>query len=231
MIETPTVADSPEQATACVSLVVPRAEIQSVMGPAVREVYAALRAQGIDPAGRWLTHRRRPTDTFDFDVCVPVSRPVESAGRVRPGTLPAARVARTVYRGRYDGLAGAWGEFCAWIDASGHTPREDLWERCLVGPESSDDPADWTTELNRPPVSSAALRTERVLSASPRRVFTAFERPDLLARWWGPAGFTNTFETFELAPGGRWVLRCTARTGPTTPTRASSGWSSRAPGS
>jgi uncharacterized protein YndB with AHSA1/START domain len=25
-----------------------------------------------------------------------------------------------------------------------------------------------------------------------------------LASWWGPAGFTNTFEIFEFTPGGRW---------------------------
>ncbi len=52
----------------------------------------------------------------------------------------------------------------------------------------------------------AAIRTERVLSVSPRRIFAAFEQPECLARWWGPAGFTNTFEQFEFTPGGRWVL-------------------------
>jgi uncharacterized protein YndB with AHSA1/START domain len=25
-----------------------------------------------------------------------------------------------------------------------------------------------------------------------------------LARWWGPSGFTNTFEVFEFRPQGRW---------------------------
>ncbi|MBN9522288.1 SRPBCC domain-containing protein [bacterium] len=54
--------------------------------------------------------------------------------------------------------------------------------------------------------SSAALFTERVFSASPRAVFAAFEQPDQLARWWGPKGFTNSFEQFEFTPGGRWVF-------------------------
>lgn len=53
---------------------------------------------------------------------------------------------------------------------------------------------------------SAALSTERVLPARPLEVFAAFERPDRLARWWGPSGFTNTFERFEFKPGGRWVF-------------------------
>ena len=59
-------------------------------------------------------------------------------------------MARTVYQGSYDGLGAAWGEFCAWIDGSGLTPREDLWECYLIGPETSSNPADWRTELNRP---------------------------------------------------------------------------------
>ncbi|HYH79584.1 MAG TPA: SRPBCC domain-containing protein [Longimicrobium sp.] len=54
--------------------------------------------------------------------------------------------------------------------------------------------------------STAAVSTERLLSASPREVFAAFEQPDRLAQWWGPSGFTNTFERFEFTPGGRWVF-------------------------
>ena len=53
---------------------------------------------------------------------------------------------------------------------------------------------------------NAACCTERVLSASPRSVFAAFEKPESLARWWGPKDFTNTFERFEFHPGGRWVF-------------------------
>lgn len=37
-------------------------------------------------------------------------------------------------------------------------------------------------------------------------MFAAFERPYRLARWWGPSGFTNTFQRFEFEPGGRWVF-------------------------
>jgi uncharacterized protein YndB with AHSA1/START domain len=53
---------------------------------------------------------------------------------------------------------------------------------------------------------SAAVSTERLIPATPREVFAAFEEPDRLARWWGPDGFTNTFERFDFTPGGRWVF-------------------------
>lgn len=48
------------------------------------------------------------------------------------------------------------------------------------------------------------FRTRRVLPHPPQQVFDAFATPELLARWWGPDGFTNTFEVFEFRVGGRW---------------------------
>jgi uncharacterized protein YndB with AHSA1/START domain len=52
----------------------------------------------------------------------------------------------------------------------------------------------------------ACFRNRRVFRYTPEEIFEAFARPELLARWWGPAGFTNTFEVFEFVPGGRWTF-------------------------
>ncbi|MCG2586847.1 SRPBCC domain-containing protein [Massilia sp. TS11] len=46
----------------------------------------------------------------------------------------------------------------------------------------------------------------RVISATPAQVFAAMSHPERLARWWGPAGFSNTFEVCELRAGGRWAF-------------------------
>ena len=97
---------------------------------------------------RWCA-KTAPT-AFDFELGVRVSAPVKATGRVKPGQLPAAKVARTVYSGAYEGLPSAWGEFVKWMRASGHEPAENLWEVYSVGPQSSSDPANWRTELNRP---------------------------------------------------------------------------------
>jgi uncharacterized protein YndB with AHSA1/START domain len=59
------------------------------------------------------------------------------------------------------------------------------------------------SQANNP---NAAVSTKRIFSASPRKVFAAFEQPDQLAQWWRPKDFTNTFEQFEFKPGGRWVF-------------------------
>jgi len=46
--------------------------------------------------------------------------------------------------------------------------------------------------------------TTRVLDAPRALVFRAFTHAEHLARWWGPKGFTNTFEEFEPQLGGVW---------------------------
>lgn len=133
---------------------VPRDKIQTVMGPGLQDVRAAVAAQGVSPTGPWFTHHlRMDPDIFDFEIGVPVAGPITPSGRVQPGQLPAAKVARTVYRGPYEGLGEAWAEFDAWIESQGHTPAPDLWEIYVSGPETSPDPATWRTELNRPLIS------------------------------------------------------------------------------
>ena len=46
----------------------------------------------------------------------------------------------------------------------------------------------------------------RDIPARPAAVFAAIEDPARLARWWGPAGFTNTMHTFEFRAGGAWLF-------------------------
>jgi len=151
MLDKPRIEQTDVQLTAVIRLTIPRAEIQSVMGPALAEVMAAIGAQGIAPAGPVFSHHlRMDPDTFDFEVGVPVMAPVSTTGRVKASQLPAATVAQTVYHGPYEGLGSAWAEFVEWIVAEGHKPAPDLWECYVTGPESNPDPATWRTELNRP---------------------------------------------------------------------------------
>jgi len=48
--------------------------------------------------------------------------------------------------------------------------------------------------------------TTRTVNAPRPLVFRAWTEPVHLARWWGPKGFTNTFHTFDLRPGGKWIF-------------------------
>lgn len=58
-----------------------------------------------------------------------------------------------------------------------------------------------------PPAGSTANREfvhSRLIDAPQARVFRAFAEPTHLARWWGPNGFSSTFEVFEFRQGGTW---------------------------
>ena len=46
--------------------------------------------------------------------------------------------------------------------------------------------------------------SSRIVNASIDMVYAAWADPEHLENWWGPAGFTNTFQEFDLRPGGRW---------------------------
>lgn len=48
------------------------------------------------------------------------------------------------------------------------------------------------------------LVSSRVFDAPRARLFAAFTDPEVLASWWGPRGFTNEFQHFDLRPGGDW---------------------------
>lgn len=46
--------------------------------------------------------------------------------------------------------------------------------------------------------------TTRIVNASRADVWEAWTNPILLAQWWGPKVFRNTFYEFDLRPGGSW---------------------------
>jgi len=48
--------------------------------------------------------------------------------------------------------------------------------------------------------------TSREIPAPVEEVFAAMSSPERLARWWGPAGFSNTFEVCEFRRGGTWLF-------------------------
>ena len=64
--------------------------------------------------------------------------------------------------------------------------------------------ADIVFGMTNSPPSATVARTQRVLPFAPETVYAAFADARQLARWWGPTGFTNTFDVFDFRPEGRW---------------------------
>lgn len=54
--------------------------------------------------------------------------------------------------------------------------------------------------------SEREIVSARVFHFPRETLWQAFADPQQLARWWGPKGFTNTIETFDLRPGGAWHI-------------------------
>ena len=65
------------------------------------------------------------------------------------------------------------------------------------------------TQRKRATFTGIEVVNERVIGHAPDRVRDAFADPVKLVEWWGPHGFTNTIEAFDLRPGG--AFRITMR--------------------
>jgi uncharacterized protein YndB with AHSA1/START domain len=46
----------------------------------------------------------------------------------------------------------------------------------------------------------------RLINATPERLFKALSEPTHLTRWWGPRGFSSTFQMFDFRPDGKWTF-------------------------
>jgi effector-binding domain-containing protein len=147
MIETPQIIQTEPQLLAAIHVTVPAAEMPKVMTPGFNELMRTLDKQGITPKGRWLNHHfRMPTDTFDFEIAMPVEETIAATERVKMSQLPATKALRTVYHGGYEGLGQAWGELIAWAKANDLKFPGEFWEQYTVGPEAG-DPSQYRTEL------------------------------------------------------------------------------------
>ncbi len=56
------------------------------------------------------------------------------------------------------------------------------------------------------PVATRTDSRSKVIPASTAAIYAAISDPARMARWWGPAGFTNTIHDFQFRSGGSWLL-------------------------
>lgn len=52
--------------------------------------------------------------------------------------------------------------------------------------------------------SDCEIISTRIFNFPRELIYRAWTEPDHLKNWWGPTGFTNTFNEFDLRPGGKW---------------------------
>ena len=63
-----------------------------------------------------------------------------------------------------------------------------------------------STPNQQPDPGRRRIVSGRVFPSPLPDVYAALSKPNRLATWWGPEGFTNSIEEFDLRPGGRWRL-------------------------
>ena len=57
---------------------------------------------------------------------------------------------------------------------------------------------------NNSVITDREIYAERILNASRELVWKVWTKPEHIAKWWGPDGFTNTIETMNVKKGGQW---------------------------
>jgi effector-binding domain-containing protein len=137
-----TVTDVVARPTAVVAATTTWQEFPTLWRGLLDEVWACLRAGGVDRGCRNVMLYR--DDTPRVEIGVELSVPCPLTGRVVASALPAGQVAMTVHRGSYAGLAAAHRAVLEWCAAQVRTPAGPRWE--VYGPHS-DDPAEVWTEV------------------------------------------------------------------------------------
>jgi uncharacterized protein YndB with AHSA1/START domain len=55
-------------------------------------------------------------------------------------------------------------------------------------------------------ISDRQISASQIVDAPREKVFKAWQDPLMLAKWWGPDGFSLTTSEFNMAPGGSWIF-------------------------
>ncbi|TFC01699.1 AraC family transcriptional regulator [Cryobacterium adonitolivorans] len=124
------------------------ADLTEYFGRAFEVSAAALAAQGLAPAGPPVAlYHGMPTDSIDVTAGFPIVGPAQATAGVVVTELPAGAAIASIYTGPYDGMTRTYDQIAAWLREHNLTPRVDMWEEYLAGPETNPDPATWQTRI------------------------------------------------------------------------------------
>ena len=123
-------------------------KIGEVMGPLFGEVYAFIQQSGQEPVGMpFARYYSMDGHTVELECGMPVASPIEGAGRVTAGELPAATVVTVTHVGPYDALPRTWSSLTEWMGSQGLQPAGAPWEVYVTDPGAEPDSSKWRTEI------------------------------------------------------------------------------------
>ena len=135
-----TVADVAARPTAAVAATTTWQEFPTLWKELLDEVWACLRAGGIDGGCPNVMLYR--DNVPHVEVGVELTEPCQLTGRVVRSALPGGQVAMTVHRGPYAGLASAHRAVLDWCVGQGRQPAGPRWE--VYGPHRENAADIWT---------------------------------------------------------------------------------------
>lgn len=138
------------QPVASVRLEIDASKVSETLAVTLTEVMGAITAQGAEMAGPPFARYHAidtAKSTIDLEAGIPVRKPIAASGRVRPGELPAGRVAMTWHVGSYHQLQQSYDRLRAWLDGQKLTPRGGFWEVYWTDPSLEPDPSTWRTQI------------------------------------------------------------------------------------
>ena len=120
---------------------------------ALGELYATVAVQGMQPSGP--SGGLFASDLFQYErgeatVFVPVSREMQSVGRVAPLVVPAAELAVTTHGGSHDTIAATYGALGAYVSTHALAIVGPVREYYLVDARTTSDATAWRTEIAWP---------------------------------------------------------------------------------
>lgn len=86
-------------------------------------------------------------DEMDVEVCAPTVRVLDGTEEVKGYRLDGGRFASTMHAGPYEEVGNTWDAIMEWIDGNGYQLTGPCREVYLVGPEQSQDPDEYRTEI------------------------------------------------------------------------------------
>lgn len=125
--------------TAVVAATTSWPEFPALWGELLGEVWACLRAAGINRGCRNIMLYR--DDVPNVEVGVLLDQPCPLTGRVVASALPAGTAATTTHRGPFSEVGTAHDAALAWCADHGHRPSRTRWE--VYGPHSDNPDEQW----------------------------------------------------------------------------------------
>lgn len=148
--------DVPTQHIASVRLHTPFSDLGSTFAGTVHGIVDRVSPMGAWPRGSPLAiYYNTPFSAADVDVeiAVPIASNValeDEGPAFQTRDLPGGRVAYTMHNGSYGGIGAAYDELIRWIAREGMKPIGPPREIYLVGPEQTESPSEYLTEIEVP---------------------------------------------------------------------------------